>query len=125
MDVEEAVLLAGEARLGQVLGRPGAANGDRPGPELPPRGDDLCGQRLRQRGVEQGPGGDIITRAQCLGQGTLDSGGLKVGVVRVGGDDEAVGHRKTGTQEFGEVRALASQQRRGGSLFEPTDGGHW
>ena len=112
-DAEHRVLLAGEARIGQVLGRRRRTDRDRRRAEGPVRVADRLGDPCgdRRRGE---------THARGRGRFSRHTGGLSGERVRRGRDDEPVRHWKLSAPQLAEVGALAAcfGQIRGGQLIK-------
>ena len=112
-DAEDGVLLACEARVGQVLGRRRRTHRDRRRAERPVRVADRIGDPC-------GDGRRGETHARGRGRFSGHTGGLSGERVRRGRDDEPVRHWKLSAPQLAEVGALTSglRQIHGGQLIE-------
>ena len=115
-DVQERVLLAGEARVVEVFG--GGGRADRDGrAQLLAGGQQFACHLVRDRGGEQGAdAGRRTVRPLRVGEGgedpLADAGGGDVRPVRVGGEHDAGRDREAGPGQLAEVRALAARERQ-------------
>ena len=115
-DVQERVLLTGEARVVEVFG--GGGRADRDGrAQLLAGGQQFACHLVRDRGGEQGAdAGRRIVRPLRVGEGgedpLADAGGGDVRPVRVGGEHDAGRDRQAGPGQLAEVRALAARERQ-------------
>ena len=122
-DVEVGLLLSGETRVGQILGRgarPDSHESDLPlGDQDPVLGHDVLLQvlgyvaLLEQRPDLVGCGceavvGVPVDPGELLGDLVHQVAALDEVVVGGGGEDECLGDRESGVGEFAEVRAFAS-----------------
>jgi hypothetical protein len=105
---EVGILLARERRPGQVLGRRRGSHRDRPGAESAVCLERLCCDRFRYVGRAK-------TLRRTLRLARVDPGHVGCVGICLGGEDEPVGYRKAGRDQFAEVGTFAASDRAVGS----------